>query len=220
MTACCVCCSRDCLSPPSSPTVGNLRYSPLDLLICGWITGSVLILILLSPTQITPPTPLSRLPSYYIMGSSQNSDSRVRLYTELASPVIYAGQYLEGTAHLLVLEDTSYSSLFISLNGTEEVYWYQRSEKIVTTFRNSRKTYSEEFVLRRFEGGLKRGHYSFPFTMLLPSTLPATAQISPRNSISFVLGIYLQAETEKGKIQACNVPLNVREPLRLLSCLS
>ena len=154
------------------------------------------------------------------MGSSQNSDSRVRLYVQLASPAIYAGQYLYGSAHLQVLEDTAYSDLLISLIGSEEVGWSERSEKLVSAFRNSRKTYAEEFVLRRFEGGLKRGHYSFPFSVLLPSTLPATAQISPRNSISFVLTLSLSNESGKDQTQSYNVPLNIREPLRLTFSLS
>lgn len=70
------------------------------------------------------------------MGSSQNSDSRVKLYVEMAVPVIYAGQYLEGTAHLQVLEDTAYSDLLINLVGSEEVAWVERSEKLASTFRN------------------------------------------------------------------------------------
>ena len=125
------------------------------------------------------------------MGSSQNSDNRVKLYVELATQVIYAGQYLDGTAHLQVLEDTAYSDLMVSLVGSEEVIWVERSEKLASTLRNSRKTYSEEFLLRGFQGGLKRGHYSLPFSVLLPSTLPATAQFSPRNGISFVLTLSL-----------------------------
>lgn len=119
-----------------------------------------------------------------------------------------------------VLEDTAYSDLLISLIGSEEVGWSERSEKLVSAFRNSRKTYAEEFVLRRFEGGLKRGHYSFPFSVLLPSTLPATAQISPRNSISFVLTLSLSNESGKDQTQSYNVPLNIREPLRLTFSLS
>lgn len=154
------------------------------------------------------------------MGSSQNSDSRVKLYVEMAAPVIYAGQYLEGTAHLQVLEDTAYSDLIISLVGSEEVGWVERSEKLASTFRNLRKTYAEEFLLRRFEGGLKRGQYSFPFSVLLPSTLPATAQFSPRNSISFILTLSLSNENDKSQTQTYNVPINIREPLRLSFSLS
>lgn len=37
------------------------------------------------------------------MGNQQNNDSRVRLYLTTFKPLIYAGQYLQATAHADVL---------------------------------------------------------------------------------------------------------------------
>lgn len=55
------------------------------------------------------------------MGNHQNKDSRVRLYITTSKPLIYAGQYLQATAHAEVLEDTPYQSINISLIGKEKV---------------------------------------------------------------------------------------------------
>jgi hypothetical protein len=55
------------------------------------------------------------------MGNYQNKDSRVRLYLTTEKPLIYAGQYLQATAHLEVLEDVQYQSINISLVGKEKV---------------------------------------------------------------------------------------------------
>ena len=47
---------------------------------------------------------VSLLNLYFIekksMGNQQNQDNRVRLYLTTQRPLIYAGQYLQGTAHV------------------------------------------------------------------------------------------------------------------------
>lgn len=55
------------------------------------------------------------------MGSQPNKDSRVNLYLETEKPLIYAGQYLQGTAYADVLEDIPYQSINLSLVGKEKV---------------------------------------------------------------------------------------------------
>jgi hypothetical protein len=126
-----------------------------------------------------------------IMGNSLNTDKRVRIYLALNHPVTYAGQYLEGTAHLQVLEDTPYRSLNVNLVCNEEVLWSEKKNNVATVFQNKRKTYEDEFVLARFDEGLKAGQYSFPFAVLLPASLPASFNMAAKSYISYTLKVLL-----------------------------
>lgn len=65
--------------------------------------------------------------------------------------------------------------------------WAENYNKSTVVYSNSRQTYYAEFMVADFGGGLMRGQYSFPFSFLLPSSMPASLQLNMTNYIEYKL---------------------------------
>ncbi len=108
------------------------------------------------------------------MGSSQNKDPNLFIYITLGKRFYYAGETLEGTVHIDCKADCSYTQLFLRLYGSECVHWEEVYEKTHIHYNNFKDTYNEELLLSNFPNGIKTGHYSLPFSLLLPAAFPAS----------------------------------------------
>ena len=59
------------------------------------------------------------------------------------------------------------------------------------TYTNSKDTYLAEFNLAKFDLGIKRGHYNFPFSVLLPRAFPASMRLDPFNFIKYQISAHI-----------------------------
>ena len=57
------------------------------------------------------------------MGSSLNSDPKVRVYLTLKNRMAYAGQTVEGAVHINCYEDRPYRFLHLRIKGKERIMW-------------------------------------------------------------------------------------------------
>lgn len=148
------------------------------------------------------------------MGSSLNKDSNISLYVSLAKRVYMAGETVEGVVHIDCKADRPYRLLHIRLEGNENVHWEEQYGKSRVHYNNNRETYKEEFVLAKFDLGIRQGQYSFPFSLLLPASLTGTLHIDGENFIHYTISAYLPAYDENSATQTFDRHLHIREPPR------
>ena len=108
------------------------------------------------------------------MGSSLNNDPKVRVYLTLKNRMHYSGDIVEGAVHINCYEDRPYRFLHLRIKGKERIMWAEHYNKSTYVFSNSKQTYYAEVMLADFGAGILRGQYSFPFSFLLPASMPAS----------------------------------------------
>lgn len=113
--------------------------------------------------------------------SSLNADENLRIYLSLTKPSYYAGEYVQGTIHINCLENRPHQNLLIKIEGKEHTYVFiRRGNVYLDAALNSpfdRNTYTQDLVIAQFTNGIPQGQYNFPFSILLPSSLPASLYI-------------------------------------------
>jgi len=102
-------------------------------------------------------------------------DSRGGLHIDLENPNVLAGSEITGLVHVVVKETTPAHSLELLLKGKEITRWTSGSGKNKTHHYGNRKFLRWEMPLFVFsEGCLQSRHYSFPFAVSVPGSLPGT----------------------------------------------
>ena len=76
------------------------------------------------------------------------------------------------------------------MKGLEKVQW-KTGGKDSTTFTGERGIYIAKFVVEELGGGLMKGHYVFPFSILLPNSLPSSMYIDKENFIGYFIEGFL-----------------------------
>lgn len=61
-------------------------------------------------------------------------------------------------------------------------------------------------------GGLEIGQYTYPFSFLLPASMPASFELDGSNYIRYQLSACLPNFENHSQDQAYQIPLQVREP--------
>lgn len=69
------------------------------------------------------------------------------------------------------------------MKGLEKVSWYDGSKEKT----DQKEIYDVAFRLHELADGLKKGHYSYPFSILLPSSLPSSLYTDDRNFIGYFI---------------------------------
>jgi len=65
--------------------------------------------------------------------------------------------------------------------------WVQTYNKTVIVYTNKKDTYHEDLQLASFNMGIRAGHYSFPFTIALPNTMPGSFTLDSSNYIKYTI---------------------------------
>ena len=134
------------------------------------------------------PIPIIFSQRFSSMGSSFNKDPHAQLFITLEQHINYAGQMVSGAVHINCTADRlCYQQLRLRIDGKEEVCWTERRGNHNRTYSNKRETYRADVELTRIPSGLMRGHYTFPFSFLLPAAMPASFQIDKWNFIKYRL---------------------------------
>ena len=90
--------------------------------------------------------------------------------------------------HINCLNSRPYQSLNLVINGSEKCWWkdnHLSEESNSLSNIGSRVTYLAEMSLAKFDSGLKKGQYNFPFSILLPRTMPASMVLDKFNYIKY-----------------------------------
>ena len=104
-----------------------------------------------------------------------NSDSHGGLHIDLENPNALAGSMLAGVIHLVVKETTEASSLELLFKGKEYTHFAVKSGKSTRHYYGHRRVLWWEMPLYVFsEGKVDPGHYTFPFTVTVPDSVPGT----------------------------------------------
>ena len=135
------------------------------------------------------------------MGASLNSDKQVKIYMTLDKRVYYAGETIQGSVHIICKVDRPYRFVRVKFEGREEVEWDDKQKGREVTNYNKRDSYDFEFIVAKFDLGIKAGQYSFPFSFLLPSSLPASYSLDEHNYINYKLHTFMPQYDEKSQNQ-------------------
>jgi hypothetical protein len=95
--------------------------------------------------------------------------------------------------------------------GSEKVEWvrhYSKNHKQV--YQNEKNTYLCEFRLVKFDLGIRPGHYSFPFSFLLSSSLPSSFRRDHNNYIHYDLSAVLLKYDDYSDDQVFKRQLHIR----------
>ena len=77
-------------------------------------------------------------------------------------------------------------------------------------YSNSKQTYYAEVMLADFGAGIPRGQYSFPFSFLLPASMPASFELNITNYIEYKLEACVLKFDNSTSDQIFKVKLHVR----------
>ena len=147
------------------------------------------------------------------MGSSFNKDPHAQLFITLDKHINYAGQMVSGAVHINCTADRiCYQQLRLRIDGKEHSYWSERRGNHTYVYSNKRETYRADVELARIPSGLMRGHYSFPFSFLLPAAMPSSFQIDRGNYVKYRIYAVLVNPQNYDNEQVFRIPLHVREP--------
>jgi hypothetical protein len=144
------------------------------------------------------------------MGCALNSDKAVRIFVTLGKRVYYAGEMVEGAVHLNCLEERPYRSVSIIIRGKERVMWSEQYGQTTVVYTNKRETYDCWMELVSFSKGILPGHYTYPFSFLLPANLPSTLREGGFNYIGMQLIACLAGIDGSSTDQQFKRPLHIR----------
>lgn len=134
------------------------------------------------------------------MGSSQNKDPTLNIYVTLSKRYYYAGETVEGVVHVDCKANRPYNQLMLRLHGSESVHWSENHGKTHVSYSNFKDTYHEELLLAQFPMGIRTGQFSFPFSLLLPATFPASFEYEWNNWIRYTISAFFPAYDDKSPI--------------------
>jgi hypothetical protein len=103
---------------------------------------------------------------------------------------------VEGAVNLDCKADRPYNLLFIRLNASEnaETARPANADAVVKIFQ---ETYKEECLLADFPNGIKKGQYSFPFSLQIPIGFPATLEVSKKNWIRCSISAFFPIDEKR-----------------------
>jgi hypothetical protein len=108
------------------------------------------------------------------MTDIDNVDLNVRMFMTFSKRVYYAGEMVEGALHIHCLNPRPYRSIYLIIRGEESVRWTESSDKSSSTYSQEKQTYECLIELASLPGGILPGHFTYPFSFLLPTSLPST----------------------------------------------
>jgi hypothetical protein len=128
------------------------------------------------------------------MGSSQSKDKALRIFITLSKHKYYSGDTVEGAVHLDCKADRPYNRLFIRLYASENAETVVPAKTVARIFQ---ETYKEESLLADFPNGIKKGQYSFPFSLLIPNGFPATLEFNKKNWIRCSISAFFPIDEKR-----------------------
>jgi hypothetical protein len=149
------------------------------------------------------------------MGNDLNKDKDVQVYLALDKSMTYAGEIVTGAVHINCIKDRQYRTLDLVIKGEEKVGWYAYyGQNNHQYFFNSKDTYFEELKVTDFDNGIRSGHYSFPFSLLLPAAFPSSLKESSDNIIRYEISAVIRRFDNDSEDQVFKRELHIREPYR------
>lgn len=98
-----------------------------------------------------------------------------QIHVKIDKPSYFQGEYVYGSVYLNLVKDFPGNELFIKLKGKEEARWSEGSGNSTRHYHGKKIIISHQFTLHKFaESHIPAGQYSFPFSVFLPATLPAS----------------------------------------------
>ena len=135
------------------------------------------------------------------MGSSQVKDEQIDIYMEVHKEFYMAGEQVKGIIFLNAKSSRQYSNLVLRLVGDEHVYWSEGSGKHRRSYSNRYQSYDSVFNVFDFQGQVGQGHYSFPFSFILSSTMSGSFTHSANCYIQYGLRAVLNHPSKQDHTQ-------------------
>ena len=109
-------------------------------------------------------------------GSSTKSTSEYgQIQINLTAPSFFQGTYATGNIYLNLVKNYPKSEILFKIKGKEECSWSEGSGKNRRYYSGKKVVISNEFVVMNFPSSIiPAGQYTFPISLYLAPTLPAT----------------------------------------------
>lgn len=130
-------------------------------------------------------------------------------------PSYFQGETLTGTIYLNIVKTYQGTEVIFKMKGKEEAHWTEGSGKNRTHYKTKKIVISHQFPVYKFNQiSINQGHYSFPFSIYLPPTLPATFSedtFSGNAKVEYKIKAELKSSNSNVKSIRNSVPLVIKQ---------
>jgi hypothetical protein len=135
------------------------------------------------------------------MGNDLNKDKNVQVFLTLEKLKYYAGEAVNGAVHIVCLQPRPYNFIDLRITGQEHVRWSRKQGKHTHVYTNTRDTYFGEFKMAELGMGIQPGHYSYPFSFVLPIAFPSSLFMDGSNYIRYELWAVVMNSRDRSEDQ-------------------